>query len=852
MTGYSITLRGEIRMSWPLPGGMLGSVKRLRLLWTPSNGVMVGLVALSVAAISADKGTTAAALHDSIGTLAALVAAAGVLVRRPRRRRPWLLLCAGMLSLGTGDVAFESGWGTAAGDTLYAVGLVLLAVALTLLVAAGRGNRAARMLFVDATAVLAATTTALWFFVFDAQFDLSVASTSARFNVMAFPLLDVLLIALVSRLALTGALRITSYRLLAAGVVFGSAGDLLWRGLGASGYDTIWVSVSYYASYLLLAAAALHPSMRELSEVQVPEERTLTRLRVLFLGCSSAVVPVILIARHNQLRGDLKDFTWLALAATIIPLLVGYRLVDLARIARTTAAALHGTEALYRSVVESSPSLICLLDTEARVIYMSPAAERLTGYTNEEAVGQSVWSLLRPDDPPSLIDGLPAAVDGGRSQRTTIHARTKTGDDLYLDGSVALVHGYGDGNDDLILAIAHDATRAVHDAAARAELEERLQQAEKMEAIGQLAGGIAHDFNNLLLAIRGYGELAMRELEIDDAGAAEKDIQEVLLAADRAAELTRQLLAFGRRQVLTPELLDLNDLIGEAVAVLGPLLGSRIDLCVVPYDRPVHVRADRAQLADVITNLAVNARDAMPGGGALTIAVSAVDAEALLTVADTGAGMSPATAKQIFEPFFTTKGHLSTGLALATVQGFVDQSGGSIDVQTERGLGTRFTIRLPLVQDVPEPAVDAAPSNDDDTSYQKTVLLIEDTPVVRMVVRAFLEAEDYRILEAERGEDGLALARAYAGPIDLVLTDIVLPGMDGTQAAEELRAERPDVKVLYMSGYTNDPELQSGRRLRGSGFLQKPFSGDQLRDALRGLDLDRSTAAADLILSNEA
>ena len=253
----------------------------------------------------------------------------------------------------------------------------------------------------------------------------------------------------------------------------------------------------------------------------------------------------------------------------------------------------------------------------------------------------------------------------------------------------------------------------------------------------------------------------------------------------------------------------------------------------------------------MITNLAVNARDAMPGGGALTIATSVADTEALLTVADTGAGMSPATAKQIFEPFFTTKGHLGTGLALATVQDSSTRAAARSTCRRSAAWAHGSRSDLPLVQDVPEPALDTARATGDGASAGETVLLIEDTPVVRMVVRAFLETEGYRILEAERGEDGLALARAYAGPIDLLLTDIVLPGMDGTQAADELRAERPDVKVLYMSGYTNDPELQSGRRLRGSGFLQKPFSGDELREALRDLELDRSTAA-DLILSNES
>jgi PAS domain S-box-containing protein len=831
--------------------GGLEHMERLRLRLVPSHGVLLGLVALSIAALSAGRGTTATAFQDSIGPLVALTVAASVLVRRPRRRQPWLLLSAATLSLGLGQTAADSGWGAVAGDSFEVAGLVLMTLSLIVLVAAGPGRRAARMLFVDAAAVFVAATAALWIFVCDEKFESVHATVSARFDFMVFPLLDVFVLALAARLALTGAVRIPSYRLLAAGVAVGGFGDLFWRSFGANGPSPVWVSSGYCLGYLLFAAAALHPSMRELLEVRVPEEQTLTRLRVLFLGCSSAVVPILLIARHDQIRADVKDFTVVALAATLIPLLVGYRLIDLARIARATTAALRGSEQLYRHVVEGSPSLICLLDTEARVVYMSPAAEALTGYTNEEAEGQSVWSLLRPEDLPTLIEGFPAAAGGSSTQRLTIHAKTKTGEDLYLDGSVALVHGYGNRHDDLILAIAHDATKEVQDAAARAELEERLQQAEKLESIGQLAGGIAHDFNNLLLAIRGYGELAVRELQLDDAGAAAKDIKEVLLAADRAADLTRQLLAFGRRQVLKPELLDLNDLICDAVGALGQLLGPRIELCVVPAEGPVRVRADRSQLTQAIMNLATNARDAMPGGGALTITTSVSGTEALLTVTDTGSGMPAATAKQIFEPFFTTKTRTGAGLGLATAHGFVDQSGGSIDVETERGLGTRFTIRLPLVQETPEPDARTAPAASGDAEGSRTVLLIEDTPVVRTVVRAFLESDHYHVLEAERGEDALTIARAHGGVIDLVLTDIILPGMDGKQAAEELRAVRPGIKVLYMSGYTNDSELQAGGLPPRTAFLQKPFSGDELREALRGLDLARSSARPDLILSNE-
>ncbi len=690
-------------------------MERFRLRLAPSNGVLLGLLALSLAAISANGGTAAAAFHDLIGPLAALTVAASVLVRRPRRRRPWLLLSAGMLLLGLGNVAFESGWGTVAGDTLYVAGLVLLTLSLAVLIAAGAGRRAARMLFVDAAAVFLAATTALWFFVFDGRFESVSASASAHFDFMALPVLDLFLLALTARLVLTGAVRIVSYRLLAAGIAFGGAGDLLWRGLGASGHSTVWVSSSYYASYLLLAAAALHPSMRELSEIRVPEEETLTRLRVLFLGCSSAVVPIVLATRHGQLRGDPKDFIVLALAATLIPLLVGYRLVDLARIARATAAALRGSQELYRSVVESS------------------------------------------------------------------------------------------------------------------------QQAEKMESIGQLAGGIAHDFNNLLLAIRGYGELAVRELHTQNLDAAEQDIREVLDAADRATDLTRQLLAFGRRQVLMPELLELGELISAAADLLRPMLQPQIELRVLPADGPVLVRADRSQLTQVITNLAANARDAMPDGGTLTIAVAATNTEALLTIADTGTGMGNDTAAQIFEPFFTTKAHKGMGMGLATVHGIVDQSGGSIGVETAPDAGTLFTIRLPLVREESPFRTELAPVAEEGIPLAATVMLVEDTAVVRAVVRAFLEADGYRILEAERGEDALELARGHDGPIDIVLTDIVLPGMDGKQTAEELRSDRPAVTVLYMSGYTNDPELQAGHLPPRTAFIQKPFTGDQLRDALRSL-----------------
>ena len=309
----------------------------------------------------------------------------------------------------------------------------------------------------------------------------------------------------------------------------------------------------------------------------------------------------------------------------------------------------------------------------------------------------------------------------------------------------------------------------------------------------------------------------------------------MLHAADHATDLTRQLLAFGRRQVLMPELLELGDLICATADLLGPVLQPHIELNILPADRPVLVHADRGQLTQVITNLAVNARDAMPGGGTLTIAAAAEDNEALLTIADTGTGMGDETAAQIFEPFFTTKAHKGMGMGLATVHGIVDQSGGSIGVETEPGKGTLFTIRLPLVRNETAFGAEVSMAADEDTPEAGTIMLVEDTAVVRAVVRAFLEADGYHILEAERGEDALELARGHDGPIDIVLTDIVLPGIDGKETAAELRAQCPDVDVLYMSGYTNDPDLQAGHLPPRTAFIQKPFTGDELSEALRSL-----------------
>jgi len=384
----------------------------------------------------------------------------------------------------------------------------------------------------------------------------------------------------------------------------------------------------------------------------------------------------------------------------------------------------------------------------------------------------------------------------------------------------------------------------------RGKLEHQLRQAQKLEAIGRLAGGVAHDFNNVLLAIRGYGELAMRA--IARGADATQEVEEMIAGAERAAALTRQLLAFSRRQVLRSETIDLSDTVREMDKMLRPLIGDDVQLVTELPEEPVLVNGDRGQLEQVIANLAVNARDAMPDGGRLTLRVGVADIDAtqssdggaghsaLLSVTDTGAGMDAATVEQVFEPFFTTKEE-GTGLGLATVHGIVTQSGGSIWVYSEPGRGSTFKIYLPLVHGTSERKplpVPAAASG----SLGETILLVEDDPQVRAVVGRMLESLDYRVLSAGDGDDALALARAFEGPIELLVSDLVMPGLGGREVAERLRQSNPETAVLFMSGYSDEAVPRRGVVDPNASFLEKPFATADLARRVREILEQRSPA----------
>ena len=377
-------------------------------------------------------------------------------------------------------------------------------------------------------------------------------------------------------------------------------------------------------------------------------------------------------------------------------------------------------------------------------------------------------------------------------------------------------------------------------------LEVQFAQSQKMQAVGQLAGGVAHDFNNLLTAITGYSELTLRRLPAEDP--LRQNIEEINKAGDRAAALTRQLLAFSRKQVLQPKVLDLNAIVSELEKMLRRLIGENVELRTALGAGLGSVRADPGQVEQIIMNLAINARDAMPQGGKLTVETKNVHLDedyaknhvavtpgpyVMLAVSDTGAGMSEQTQKQIFEPFFTTKeAGKGTGLGLSTVYGIVKQSGGSIWVYSEVGRGTTFKIYLPRVDEGAEEYKRGA-GTEETLQGAETILLAEDEEMVRKLARQVLEMYGYRVLEAANGGAALLICERHNEPIHLLITDVIMPEMSGRELADRLAQLRPAMKVLYMSGYTDDAIVHQGVLDEEANFIQKPFPTDALARKVR-------------------
>jgi two-component system, cell cycle sensor histidine kinase and response regulator CckA len=497
------------------------------------------------------------------------------------------------------------------------------------------------------------------------------------------------------------------------------------------------------------------------------------------------------------------------------------------------------------------------VDLETGETIWSENLRRISGVDDDvETSRESFMALVHPDDRAGFEAAMVAAVDGGGHVELEYRLlRPSDGELRWMLTRGDAVTG-PDGHSIRFLGVVVDITERRVAEEHRTKLEHQLRQAHKLEAVGRLAGGVAHDFNNILLAIRGNGELALDALKHGDNAAGE--VEEMVAAAERAAGLTRQLLAFSRRQVLQAEVLDLNEVVEDMDKLLRRMIGDDVELHSVVADEPVHVSADRSQIEQVLANLAVNARDAMAEGGLLTLEVKTTEIRseheidlapgryAMISVSDTGAGMNPETVAQIFDPFFTTKAE-GTGFGLSTVHGIVVQSGGSIWVYSEVGHGTTFKMFLPLAEQAQslESRLPDRPSGVTE-SAEETILLVEDDPHVQRIVRNILSRSGYRVLTAGGAEEALRIAEEEGGTIHLLLSDLVMPGTGGRELAVQIQKLRPDVSILYMSGYTDDAVIRRGVLEAGMAFIQKPFGAEDLarrvREVLDGTG-DRKAAA---------
>ncbi len=508
------------------------------------------------------------------------------------------------------------------------------------------------------------------------------------------------------------------------------------------------------------------------------------------------------------------------------------------RVAERTAA-LAASERQFSDLFEFAPDGVVIVDADGRITLANRAAEHLFGWARADMLGRPVEMLVplasrEPHEAWRAGYGQPGGARSVRQGPARLAAMRRDGSEFPVEISLSPMHSGGD----------HLVVASVRDVTDRVELEAQFLQAQKMESIGVLAGAVAHDFNNLLTVINSMAEMAAAGLREDDP--IHRDLLTIRDAGWRAADLTRQLLAFSRRQVLQPRVLNPNTVVEDMMPIVGRLLGESIVVRLKLATDMGNTRVDRAQLEQVLMNLVVNARDAMPAGGTVTVETQNAELDetyvanhagvvpgefVLLSVTDTGVGMDAATTRRIFEPFFTTKGAgRGTGLGLSTVYGIVKQSGGDVWVYSEVGVGTTFKVYLPRVR-APE-ALGAVVKTPPAATGTETILVVEDEASLRTLSHRILGSAGYTVLTASDGADALAQMERHDGPIHLVLTDLMMPGLSGRELGERVRALHPGVKVMFTSGYAEEVGLQEGVP-EGSRFIAKPFSAEQLRAAVR-------------------
>lgn len=612
--------------------------------------------------------------------------------------------------------------------------------------------------------------------------------------------------------------------------------ELMSTLLERAGYRTVVAEEGAKAYSVLLSE---RPDL-VISDVSMPEMDGIELCRLVRSHPDLGSTPILLFSAFCRERATMVE--GLEAGADDFVEMPQDSIIFLAKVARLiersrSQQALTANESLYRDIVENARDIIYYHDLEGNYLAVNQAVETITGYSRDEALKMNIADTVAPEYLAQARQMIARKLAGEKVTAYRLKIVAKDGRQIAVEVNTRLVYRHGEVAG--VQGIARDVTE-------RLQIEEQLSQSQKMEAVGQLAGGIAHDFNNLLTVITGYSELVMRRLPPEDT--LRHHVAEIKKAGVRAATLTRQLLAFSRKQVLQPKVIDLNSVVANMGEMLRRLIGEDIELRTVLAPTLGSTKADPGQIEQVIMNLVVNARDAMPRGGNLIIETENVylnesytashisvrpGAYVMLAVSDTGEGIAGEVQEHIFEPFFTTKETgRGTGLGLSTVYGIVKQSGGNIWVYSEVGRGTAFKVYLPRVDEVPQEYT-RSEETDESLFGNDTVLVAEDDDRVRNLVREVLDHYGYHVLCAESGGAALEMAELYGDRIDLLLTDVVMPQMSGRSVSDQLCAMHPRLKVLYMSGYTDESIVHHGVLDPQTPFLQKPFSPQALVKKVR-------------------
>ncbi len=760
----------------------------------------------------------------------------------PETRRAWTMLglafcsyAAGALTSFAGSALPDPGLFTAATAVLEIASYIFVAAGLGILPKAWRSRSDAVLFSLDVTIVAWSAAMLLWhFFLFPIARETG-ANTMATVSAAVYPVADLSFIFAITAIVLRGIRPSSRAAFVAVGLalllIF--TGDMVWGVESLRGtYKPGGLSGILYSSAWVGAALAAYLQSR-------PDDRGQrvgfwTAGRYSFWWLPYAAVAVAFVAPAVRDWNDPDLLRQHVPATGVLMALVVARLGVTAWQNAGLAVAERGRLA---AAVDQAAEAMLMTNRARKITYVNPAFTRITGFAAADAIGREAQFLMEGAVDPARLAEVQAALGRGDVWGGRLRYRRRDGSAVDVDLTISPLRDAS--------GVVVGSVEVARDISRETALEAQLAEAQRMEAIGRLAGGIAHDFNNILTAISGFGELASDGVASGDPVAAH--IAEILKASDRAAELTRALLAFSRRQVMQPSVLDLNDVISDISPMLARLIGEDVEL-VVYSDRALGcAMADRGQFEQVVMNLAVNARDAMPGSGRLTIETANVDLDAeyarahvgvaagphvMLAVSDTGVGMTPQVLAHAFEPFFTTKAHgKGTGLGLSTVIGIVQQSGGSIDVVSKPGGGTAFKIYLPRVETQSELVATVARVSDSPRGNE-TILVAEDERAVRLFVERVLTRAGYRVLTAANGDEALAMARTLER-VDLLFTDMVMPGMRGPELAKALLAERPDLRTIYASGYTDDAMFRSHTARLPVPYVAKPFTAEVLLARVR-------------------